>query len=114
VALQRVYERHKWNPAALNHAISLLDAYSPPKIDFTGSATSLEITKVIGDDPGITWRMFLSIFYPNNRPPLYVLSSFSNSVPHVDPGLKEARDTPITEPEWRTFTIVRPDGSVTL
>jgi len=114
VVLRRVYERHKWNSAALTHAISLLDTYSPPKIDFTGSATSLEIRKVIGDDPDTTWRMFLSVFYPNNRPPLYVLSSFSKPVPHVDAELKEARDTPITEPEWRTFTIVRPDGSVTL
>ena len=109
VVLRRVYERHKWNSAALSHAISLLDTYAPPKTDFVG-ATSGVITAVVGNDPDTTWRMFLSVFYPNNRPPLYVVSKQAEATPE----LKEARDIAVTNPEWRSFTIVRPDGSVTL
>jgi hypothetical protein len=109
VVLRRVYERHKWNPAAITHAISLLDTYTPPKTDFVG-ATSRVITAVVGNDPDITWRMFLSLFYPNNRPPLYAVSEQQEATRE----LKDARNIAVTNPEWRSFTIVRPDGSVTL
>lgn len=110
IGLRRVYEEHRWNVAALQRVTQLLDSDSPPRFDFLGKPQTEEVIRVLGDDPGSTWRMFLSIFYPGNRPPFYNLSE---KEPAHD-AIKRARDIAITESEWRSFTVIRPDHSVTL
>jgi hypothetical protein len=54
--------------------------------------------------------MFLSIFYPGNRPLSYAIGPKAKT----DDVVRQVRDVEITEPEWRSFVITRPDGTVTL